>query len=288
MVSEATRSLDERGATTSMTLTDSHSWLEDELRSIGNYQREARASTNRDSTDLKGRVDLVTEVDHESERRLVESIRNRHPEDGVLAEEKLSSPTDNDREWIIDPLDGTTNYVQNHPFYGISVGLEEDGSLVLGMAYFPELDDLYFAAENEGATKNGDPISVSETDEPMEAFLATGFADLRSEKTDERYNLEVFPDVLEKVQGIRRGGSAVHDLCMLAEGVFDGFWEFNLGPWDVAGGTVIVREAGGVVTDVNGGNDWLHGENIVAANPRLHGTLLDWVRPHLPPNFPAD
>ncbi len=211
-------------------------WLEERVRSVGSYQRDARESTNLTSTDRKGRVDLVTEIDRESERRLVETIKNEFPEDGILSEENIQESTENNREWIIDPLDGTTNYVQNHPFYGISVGLRENDRMTYATVYFPELDDLYYASRGAGAFKNGRELSVSSTEEPIESFLASGFADLRSEDADLRYNLEVFPDLLEKVQGIRRGGSAVHDLSLLAEGVFDGFWEFNLGPWDVAAG----------------------------------------------------
>jgi myo-inositol-1(or 4)-monophosphatase len=261
-------------------------WLKKKVRSVGSYQRDSRGRTNRAETDQKGRVDLVTEIDQESERRLVDAIRDRHREDGILAEENIQENTDNNREWIIDPLDGTTNYVQSHPFYGISVALREDDRMIHATVYFPELDDFYRASRGQGAYKNGHPISVSSTREPMESFLATGFADLRSKDADLRYNLEVFPDLLEKVQGIRRGGSAVHDLSLLAEGVFDGFWEFNLAPWDVAAGSLLIEEAGGTVTDMRGENDWLHGRNIVASNGVLHQTLLSWIQDHLPDAFP--
>jgi myo-inositol-1(or 4)-monophosphatase len=261
-------------------------WLEDVIRDIGSYQRNSRESTNLSSSQLKGRVDLVTEVDRESERRLVESIKNHHPDDGILAEEDLREETANNRRWIIDPLDGTTNYVQSHPFYGISVALLEDGELIHAMTYFPEMDDLFWASQGKGAFKNNSKLSVSPTNQPMNSFLATGFADLRSEDIEKRYNLKVFPDLLEKVQGIRRGGSAVHDLCLLAEGVFDGFWEFNLSSWDVAAGALIIREAGGTVTDMHGEDQWLHGRNIVASNGHLQTQLLNWIKPHLPDSFP--
>lgn len=261
-------------------------WLEDILRTTGSFQREARDSMSVGDSDLKGRVDLVTEVDHESEERLVETIRENCPKDSVIAEESFQHSGSSNRTWIIDPLDGTTNYVHNHPFYGISVGLRTGDEITFGMTYFPEADDLYWARKEDGAYKNGNSINVSETEGPMESFLATGFADLRSEDSKLRYNLEVFPDILEKVQGIRRGGSAVHDLCLLAEGVFDGFWEFNLEPWDVAAGSIIIREAGGIVSDMTGESDWLEGKNIVASNGVIHNHVLNWIRPHLSKDFP--
>lgn len=262
-------------------------WLEDAIRSTGKFQCNSRNTMNVSNSDLKGRVDLVTEVDHESEERLVEAIRDNRPQDGVLAEENFRHEGENDRCWIIDPLDGTTNYVHDHPFYAISVGLQAGDRIDFGMTYFPESDDLFWAEHSEGAYKNGDRIHVSDTDVSMDSFLATGFADLRSEDTDLRYNLEVFPDLLQKVQGIRRGGSAVHDLCLTACGVFDGFWEFNLQPWDVAAGALIIEEAGGTVTDMSGGEDWLNGQNIVASNGHIQDRILDWIRPHLPDDFPA-
>ncbi|MFB6346743.1 MAG: inositol monophosphatase, partial [bacterium] len=266
--------------------THDRPWLEDVLLSTGEYQRNAQAELTVEDTDLKGRVDLVTEIDHTSENRIVEAIRNNCPEDSVLAEESFQHSGTSNRTWIIDPLDGTTNYVHGHPFYGISVGLQVDDQIESGMTYFPESEDLYWASSGQGSFKNGEPISVSETESPMDSFLATGFADLRSENSDLRYNLEVFPDILENVQGIRRAGSAVHDLCLLAEGVFDGFWEFNLEPWDVAAGSVIVEEAGGTVTDVTGGNGWLNDKNITASNGAIHEQLKEWIMPHLPDSFP--
>lgn len=263
-------------------------WLETTLRSTGDFQRNVRGEMNLDNTDLKGRVDLVTDVDEKSEERIVEAIREHCPEDGILAEESYQREGSNERRWIIDPLDGTTNYVHNHPFYAISAGLQVQETIRFGMAYLPESDDLFWARRGEGAFKNGSKIRVSDTNVSMDSFLATGFADLRSEDRDLRYNLNVFPDLLQKVQGIRRGGSAVHDLCLTAEGVFDGFWEFNLQPWDVAAGSVIVEEAGGKVTDMSDGDGWLDEHNIVTSNGLIHDRILDWIEPHLPDTFPQN
>jgi myo-inositol-1(or 4)-monophosphatase len=253
------------------------------FRSVGQYQRDQQDRIDATGSDHKGRIDLVTDVDRESERRLVEALDDRFPDDAILAEEQTARDGTSGRRWIIDPLDGTTNYVHGHPFYGISVGLQDGNDLTAGYAYFPESDEFFHAETGNGAYKNGESISVSSLDEPINSLLATGFADMRTE--DERFNMDAFKHMIERVQGIRRAGSAVHDLCMVADGVFEGFWEFNLQPWDVAAGAVIIREAGGTVTDLNGGDGWLNGRNIVASNDISHDWLLDQLRDVLPPRI---
>ncbi len=253
------------------------SWFEKTLRKIGEFQLNRQSEMEPAGSEHKSRIDLVTEVDRESERRLVSALEEKFPADGILAEEELSRKSTSGRRWIIDPLDGTTNYVHNHPFFGISVGAQEKGEITEGYTYFPRLDNFYYARRGEGAYKNGETIAVTENKEPLNSLLATGFADMRTKK--ERYNLPVFKKIIERVQGIRRAGSAVHDMCLVAEGVFDGFWEYNLSPWDVAAGAVLIREAGGKVTDMRGGDNWLEGKNIVASNTHMHNQLLDWVEP---------
>lgn len=243
------------------------------LTTVGEYQRSEQASISPETSDHKGRIDLVTKVDRESERRLVKALRSEFPNDSILAEEETALEGSSGRRWIIDPLDGTTNYVHGHPFYGISVGLQDSGEITEGYTYFPELDDVYDAQKGNGARKNGEKIQVSSISRPIHSLLATGFADMRTK--EQRTNLQIFTDLIEEVQGIRRGGAAVHDLCMVAEGVFEGFWEFNLAPWDVSAGAVIIREAGGVVSDVYGEENWLYGKNIVAGNQYLQAWLLD-------------
>lgn len=254
------------------------------VASVGQYQLDQQQRIEPGASDYKGRIDLVTEVDRESERRLVDALSEHFPGDGILAEEDLSRNGTTGREWIIDPLDGTTNFVHGHPFYGISIALRDADTIVEGLAYFPRSDTLFRARRQEGAYRNGTPITVSSIDEPIQSLMATGFADMRTEDEAKRHNVAVFTDVLPRVQGIRRAGSAVHDLCLTAEGVFEGFWEFNLQPWDVAAGALMVREAGGRVTDMTGGEDWLHGQTITASNDVLHDRLLDWIEPHVPPD----
>lgn len=264
-------------------MTNDVEWFEDLLRLVGQYQLDQQDRINAESSDHKGRIDLVTDVDRESERRLVQELDGRFPDDAILAEEETAREGTSGRRWIIDPLDGTTNYVHGHPFYGISIGLQDGDQLVEGYTYFPETDDFYDAQHGQGARKNGDPLSVSTTDEPINSLMATGFADMRTE--DDRYNMAVFQQVIQHVQGVRRAGSAVHDLCLVAEGVFEGFWEFNLSPWDVAAGAVIIREAGGTVSDVDGGDGWLNGRNIVASNRECHDWLLTQLDESLPSDF---
>ena len=261
-------------------------WLRERMLAIGDYQRTTQADIDVSSPDTKGRIDLVTEVDRTSEERLTTAIQQHHPDDTILAEEGFHRSGSTDRTWIIDPLDGTTNYVHHHPFYGISVGVKEKHRLTLGAAYFPELDDFYWAGLDQGTHKNGESLRISQTTGSMNALLATGFADLRRRDEETRYNLNAFTDIVQRVQGVRRGGSAVHDLCLTAEGVFEGFWEFNLQPWDVAAGVLMIREAGGVVSDMSGGDDWLHGEQIVAGNETFHERILDWLEDHRPGDAP--
>lgn len=251
-------------------------WFQSILKRVGQFQLEQQKNIKPAGTDYKSRIDLVTDVDRESERRIVEALGGKFPADGILAEEEITREAENNRRWIIDPLDGTTNFVHRHPFFGISVALQENDRITAGYTYFPVLDNFYHAREGEPAYKNGAEITVSTPKKPVESLLATGFADMRTE--DERYNLPVFNRIIKKVRGIRRAGSAVHDLCMVAEGVFDGFWEFNLAPWDVAAGALIVRSAGGKVTDMEGGDNWLEGKRIVASNTHLHDQLLEWIQ----------
>ncbi len=257
-------------------LKKNRDWFAKLLKKVGHYQLERQAEINPTSSDHKSRIDLVTDVDRESERRLVKALEQRFPADGILAEEEIEKSSENDCRWIIDPLDGTTNYVHHHPFFGISIGRQKQGKLSEAYAYFPYLDDFYCAGHEEGAFKNDARIEVSKNSDPLKALMATGFADMRTES--ERYNLPVFQRIIRDVQGIRRAGSAVHDLCLTAEGVFDGFWEYNLSAWDVAAGALLVKEAGGKVTDMAGGDDWLTGKHIVASNATsLHGWLLEKV-----------
>jgi len=216
----------------------------------------------------KGRIDLVTEYDRRSERVLLEGIRRRFPDHAVLAEESGEHARDSRVRWVVDPLDGTTNFAHNYPFFCVSVGVEVDGVLAAAAVFDPVREEMFTAAAGAGADLNGRPLRVSDIERLEDALLVTGFPyDVREHP--ER-SLPSFQAFLMRAQGIRRDGSAALNLCYLATGRFDGFWEGHLSPWDMAAGVLIVREAGGRVTNYAGGTFVLDGRQILASNGRLH------------------
>jgi myo-inositol-1(or 4)-monophosphatase len=228
----------------------------------------------------KGRIDLVTEYDKRSEARLLALIAARFPGHGVLAEESgahAAEPASRVR-WVVDPLDGTTNFAHNYPFFCVSVGVEVDGEVAAGAVFDPVRDDLFAAALGGGATLNGRPIRASGCARLEDALLVTGFPyDVREHPGR---HIPLFQDFLVRAQGVRRDGSAALNLCYLAMGRFDGFWEGHLSAWDVAAGSLIVREAGGVLTDFAGRPFRIDGRRICAAGPALHPQLLEVLARH--------
>ncbi len=230
---------------------------------------------------FKSRRDLITVADSESERYIVERIRERFPDDSIYAEEEERQTRDPSRWWFVDPLDGTINFAHNLPMYGISVALWERGDMRYGGIYAPALEEKYLAEAGQGAYKNGTRIHVSDTTELADALVATGFSYNRLELTNN--NVEALAYYLMRCRCIRRAGAASLDLAWLAAGKLDAFWEAYLGPWDVAAGLVLIREAGGRVSDYQGGEDYLFGENFVASNGRLH----DEFAGNLPPLDPG-
>ena len=223
----------------------------------------------------KGRIDLVTEYDRRSERLLLDAIARRFPEHRVLAEESGASAPSGATgtgsppvRWLVDPLDGTTNFAHNYPFFCVSVAAEVDGRLAAAAVFDPVRDELFTAHEGGGARLNERAIHVSDIERVEDALLVTGFPyDVREHP--ER-SLPLFQAFLMRAQGLRRDGSAALNLCYLATGRFDGFWEGHLSPWDMAAGVLIVREAGGVVTDYEGGPFRLDHKEILASNGQLH------------------
>jgi myo-inositol-1(or 4)-monophosphatase len=223
---------------------------------------------------FKSAKDIVTQTDKETEKYIVNSIKNNFPDDNILAEEnaiKLKKQ-DSDNLWIIDPLDGTTNYLHKLPYFCISIAYSENNILKFGCIYAPKLNELFYAELNKGAYLNNKKISVTNTDKFINAMGVTGFACLRANKKIN--NLNNFVKFAPKLRGIRRLGSAALDFCYTAAGRFDFFWEMNLNPWDVSAGIIIVREAGGKVTDFNNNSDKLDGTEIVATNKILHNKVL--------------
>lgn len=224
----------------------------------------------------KGRIDLVTEYDRRSEALLVAELTRRFPDHALLAEESGARPAAGSVRWIVDPLDGTTNYSHNYPFFAVSIGAEVDGALAAGVVYDPVRDELFAAAAGHGATLNGAPIHVSEITQLDDALLVTGFPyDVREHPGR---SVPLFQAFLTRAQGIRRDGSAALNLAYLATGRFDGFWEGHLSPWDMAAGVLIVREAGGRVTDYDGGRFDLTARRMLASNGRIHDEMSSVLR----------
>lgn len=222
--------------------------------------------------EFKGAVDIVTEVDRKSEELIMAAIGKTFPGHGILTEESPEVKQDSPYKWIIDPLDGTTNYSHGFPFFCVSIGFEEAGEVTFGAVYDPMLDELYTAEKGIGAALNGKKITVSAINDLGRGLLATGFPyDLRASRDN---NLDFFSEFSLKAQAIRRAGSAALDLCYIASGRFDGYWEMKLRPWDVAAGALIVEEAGGRVTDFSGGPFSIYGRQCLASNGLIHEDMI--------------
>jgi len=224
----------------------------------------------------KSEIDLVTEVDKECEEILVNFIKTKFPDHDIITEETKFKLKGSPYCWLIDPLDGTTNYAHGYPVFCVSLALQYEGEVVLGVVYDPTRDELFWAQEGEGAYLNGKKIRVSDVKKLSESLLATGFPyDL---KRDPANNLDHFVNMIFEAQAIRRDGSAALNLCYVASGRFDGFWELKLKPWDVAAGALIVKEAGGMVSDFEGNPfDPFHLE-VVASNGHIHEQMLSVLK----------
>lgn len=220
----------------------------------------------------KGVVDLVTEMDVASEKLIVGTLLGKYPEFSFLTEESAAIDTDSEFRWIIDPLDGTTNYTHGFPVWCVSIALEYRGKMVVGVVYDPNLDELFTAAAGLPARLNGKQIKVTSRRKLRESLLATGFPyDIQ---TSDENNLNYFNYFARRSQAVRRAGSAALDLCYLAAGRFDGFWELKLHPWDTAAGIVIVQQAGGRVTDFCGKRYSIFDKYILATNGKIHREML--------------
>lgn len=223
------------------------------------------------------RRDLVTEADVGSERLLVARLREAFPDHAIEAEEEVQdAPAKAGPRWFLDPLDGTINYVHALPCFAVSMGLFVDGEPAVAVVHAPRLGETFTAVRGGGAHLNGEPIHVSGTTELADAILASGFPYRRNEL--EHDNLANWSEFFYDVRGMRRMGSAAIDLAYTAAGRFDGYWELHLAPHDVAAGALLVREAGGVVTDADGGEDWLRGGHIVAGGRAVHGAIRGRIR----------
>jgi myo-inositol-1(or 4)-monophosphatase len=237
----------------------------------------------KDDADLKARNDWVSDADRESEAAILSFIRDHRPHDAFLGEESGKSAAlpggANDRVWIVDPLDGTSNYLQHFPIWSISIGLLRGSAIVAGLIYEPLRDIFYTAERGAGAFRNGARMSVSSQSGVEGSFLATGFP-FRAQQFVKSY-CSIFHDVISIAKGVRRAGSAALDLAYTAAGTFDGFFEMHLSPWDVAAGSLLVTEAGGVVSDFSGGQRWLERGNIVGAPAAVHRDLIAMINKYV-------
>jgi len=244
----------------------------DLAREAGARLHTGFGTIGRQEIGYKGWRDLVTEFDLAVERRVIERIRAAWPDHGILGEEGGVQAGSSPYRWIVDPLDGTTNYVHGHPMYCVSIALEDGDGLLAGVVYAPELNELFSARRGAGASLNLErPLRVSPETDLRHGLLASGFAYRQGELRNS--NLDNWSRLSLVSRGLRRCGSAALDLAYVAAGRYEGFWELHLSPWDVAAGALLVREAGGRVTDGHGGEDWLTGGSIVASNGLLHDEL---------------
>ena len=227
---------------------------------------------------FKGTIDLVTEADQAAEDLIADRLRTVCPDHVLLCEEgSVGATAGSTYRWVVDPLDGTTNFAHGLPTFAVSIALEDAGNPVVGVVYDPMRDELFVARKGAGATLNGGPIHVSAVDRLIASILVTGFSYDFARRAQQA---DVWRDILIRVQGIRQTGSAALNLCYIAAGRLDGYWERGIAPWDVAAGAVMVTEAGGAVTDMRGGAFRSDDREILASNGTLHDELLGVLAAH--------
>ena len=226
----------------------------------------------------KGHNDFVTEVDRQAEEKIIETLLGSFPNHGIFAEESGSIEGSEDFKWIIDPLDGTTNYLHGFPHFAVSIACEHNGRLEHGVIYDPIKQELFAASRGDGATLNNRRIRVTKLNSTKGALLATGFPFKHHDQLDEF--LEIFKAFFTSASDIRRAGSAALDLAYVAAGRLDGFWESGLSAWDIAAGALIVREAGGITTDYEGNENYLKLGQVISGNPKIIGDMLRKIQLH--------
>ncbi|MCF7885040.1 MAG: inositol monophosphatase [Candidatus Marinimicrobia bacterium] len=246
-------------------------------RKAGDYI--ARNASESLDIDYKGRANMVTQVDKKSEEILQEEITSRFPHHKILGEEFTDKDTDSELKWIIDPIDGTTNFVHGYPVVAVSIGIEYDNEIIIGVVNNPLLNEIFTAIKGHGSYYNGKRIEVSKVKKLEEALLATGFP---YKLNDHFYkNMELFKKFYENSQGVRRAGSAAIDLCYVACGRLDGFWEYDLNPWDVSAGSLIVKEAGGRLSSFSSEKFSPYADEILATNKFLMEPMQKLIQENL-------
>jgi myo-inositol-1(or 4)-monophosphatase len=256
--------------------------------------RAAGAIINRAALDIelltvntKNPNDFVTEVDLAAERVIIDTLLEAYPGHGILAEESGSTRGAKDSEyvWIIDPLDGTTNFIHGLPTYAVSIALAHRGQVQQAVVYDPARNDLFYASKGRGAFLNDRRLRVSKRIRMAEALIGTGFPFRKGD--DFRRYMAIFEQVMQQCAGLRRPGAAALDLCYVAAGWYDGFFETGLQPWDMAAGALLVSEAGGLVGNFTGEADFLHQREVIAGNPKIYGQLVQILAPHTSVGAPA-
>lgn len=247
-------------------------------RSAGDYISRQVANVPNLTIEEKTSNDFVSQVDRQAEARIIETLLKAYPDHSILAEES-GDHGNSDYRWIIDPLDGTTNFLHGFPHFAVSIALTHQGRLQQAVIYDPMKQELFTASRGGGATLNNRRIRVTRITSANGALLGTGFP-FRQKQHFATYQ-GMFAEFFNHASDIRRAGSAALDLAYVAAGRLDGFWEIGLQPWDMAAGALIIREAGGLVGDFHGNDDYLKSGNIVAANPKLFADMVRRLRPHL-------
>ena len=227
--------------------------------------------------------EFVTEVDQQAEQEIIQTIQSSYPDHAFLGEESGASGT-GDHVWIIDPLDGTTNFIHGFPQFAVSLALKKEDRLEHAVVYDPLRQELFTATRGEGAQLDGKKIRVSARSKLAGSLMGTGFPYRSNEPQMDAY-FDILKVVLKETAGVRRPGAAALDLAYVAAGRLDGFWEMNLQPWDIAGGALLVQEAGGIITGFLGKSDHMETGNVIAGNPKIHGHLVKLIRPHLGPEM---
>ncbi len=252
-------------------------------RDAGNIIIRNIDKLDRIKIEVKAQNDFVTQVDRKAEEVILDALLKAYPEHGILAEESGTQNESSEYQWIIDPLDGTTNFLHGFPQYAVSIGLQHKGRMEVAVVFDPIKNELFTAARGDGAQLNGRRLRVTQNKGLRGALLGTGFPFKQPQHLDTY--LETFKAVHADTAGIRRAGSAALDLAYVAAGRLDGFWEIGLSPWDIAAGVLLIREAGGIVTDFSGEGNYLETGNVVAAASTVYPALYEAIKPHLTDNL---
>jgi len=247
-------------------------------RNAGDFIQRSSENVSQLTINKKSQNDFVTEVDRMAEQEIIQVIKHAYPDHAILAEES-GEHKGNDYTWVIDPLDGTTNFLHGYPQYAVSIALKHKGKTEVGVVYDPLRDDLFTAEKGGGATLNNRRIRVSKQSDLSVALIGTGFPFKYPQHLDAYMGM--FKTLTPKTAGIRRAGSAALDLAYLAAGRLDGFWEIGLKEWDMAAGILLVQEAGGVVTDFSFNDNFVKSGNIIIGNPKMHQALYQAIEPHV-------